>query len=315
LFGAALASSGLGRRTTLGTTALVVGANLPDVDALSYFGGPLADLAWRRGWTHGILAIGILPVVLAGLLGLSYPAWSRHRRTPVAPPDQRQLLLLSFIAVLSHPILDTLNTYGVRWLMPFSGRWFYGDALFIVDPWAWLILAAGVIWGWRQRRASGHRRPQAARWALAVFALYAGAMWTSGLAARSAVVHAIESRAPASVERAMASPRPLTVLSRSYVAETDGEYRVGSFRWLADPQIVPGEVAIFAETRPAHPAYAIAESTLAMRRFLGWARFPTFMIEQAGEREFLVHAIDLRYARRPGEQFGAVTVRVTLPFM
>jgi len=36
-----------------------------------------------------------------------------------------------------HPTLDWLNTYGMRWLMPFSGRWFYGDAVFIVDPGCW----------------------------------------------------------------------------------------------------------------------------------------------------------------------------------
>ncbi len=30
--------------------------------------------------------------------------------------------------------MDWLNSYGVRLLMPFSNRWFYGDALYIVDP-------------------------------------------------------------------------------------------------------------------------------------------------------------------------------------
>jgi hypothetical protein len=30
------------------------------------------------------------------------------------------------------------NTYGVRLLMPYSDRWFYGTALSIIDPWVWL---------------------------------------------------------------------------------------------------------------------------------------------------------------------------------
>ncbi len=38
-----------------------------------------------------------------------------------------------------------MNTYGVRLLMPFDERWFYGDSLFIIDPWIWLVLAAGVL--------------------------------------------------------------------------------------------------------------------------------------------------------------------------
>ena len=47
--------------------------------------------------------------------------------------------------MLSHPALDWLNTYGVRFLMPFDGAWFYGDALFIIDPWVWLLAATPVV--------------------------------------------------------------------------------------------------------------------------------------------------------------------------
>ena len=47
--------------------------------------------------------------------------------------------------MLTHPALDWLNTYGIRLLMPFDGRWFYGDVLFIVDPWVWLLLGTAVL--------------------------------------------------------------------------------------------------------------------------------------------------------------------------
>jgi inner membrane protein len=29
--------------------------------------------------------------------------------------------------------------------MPFDGTWFYGDTLFIIDPWFWLMTAAGLV--------------------------------------------------------------------------------------------------------------------------------------------------------------------------
>ena len=29
--------------------------------------------------------------------------------------------------------------------MPFDGRWFYGDALFIIDPWVWLVLGGSLF--------------------------------------------------------------------------------------------------------------------------------------------------------------------------
>lgn len=145
LVGASLAESGLKRWTPLGTAALVAGANLPDVDALVSFWGQDAALLHRRGWTHGVLALALQPFLLAGLL-LAYDRWVRRRRQPDQPPARLgPLVALSAIAVLSHPLLDWLNNYGVRWLMPFDGRWFYGDALFIVDPWFWAVGAAAPV--------------------------------------------------------------------------------------------------------------------------------------------------------------------------
>ena len=60
----------------------------------------------------------------------------RARHASGGPPFRR-LLVLAYVGVISHPALDWLNVYGIRLLMPFSPRWFYGDALFIVDPWVW----------------------------------------------------------------------------------------------------------------------------------------------------------------------------------
>ena len=74
-----------------------------------------------------------------------------------------QVLLLAVLSIVSHPILDTLNTYGVRWLMPFQGDWYYGDTLFIVDPWLWLMLAVGVVASAARADAAGDDRAQRER--------------------------------------------------------------------------------------------------------------------------------------------------------
>ena len=82
LVGANLASTPLGRKTRFAAAALMVGANLPDVDAILYFTGH-SDLAlgFRRGWTHGVLALVVLPLVLTGVLLLgaasSLPPYGR----------------------------------------------------------------------------------------------------------------------------------------------------------------------------------------------------------------------------------------------
>jgi inner membrane protein len=133
LAGLAFAEAGLRRKTAFGATTLAIAANLPDIDVLIYTVGDGIDaLAFRRGWTHGVLAMLVLPLALAGLVFL----WSRVREPrPGAPPmNWRWLVALCAIGVWSHPLLDLFNTYGVRLLMPFSNRWFYGDTLFIIDP-------------------------------------------------------------------------------------------------------------------------------------------------------------------------------------
>jgi inner membrane protein len=145
LAGAWMAEVGLKRRTPLATGTLVIGANLPDLDAITTVLGSDASLYLRRGLTHGVLALAVLPWLLAGAVML----WDKHVRRKRHPDKEPArfwpLLALSYISVLSHPFLDWMNTYGVRVLMPFDGRWFYGDTLFIIDPWVWLLTAAAVV--------------------------------------------------------------------------------------------------------------------------------------------------------------------------
>ena len=141
LTGAALAAAGLRRATPLAAAALVIGANVPDVDVVAHYGGEFAALAHRRGWSHGLLAVLVWPFVVGGLL-LAWDRWIRRRRPGLDPAPAWPLIAVAAVGVATHPLLDWLNNYGMRWLMPFDERWFYGDAWFIVDPWVWLALGS-----------------------------------------------------------------------------------------------------------------------------------------------------------------------------
>jgi inner membrane protein len=277
------------------------------VDALAYLWGPGADLAFRRGWTHGVLALALGPFVLAGAMVLLDRLLRRFRPSPSGAAVQPgQLLVLAGISILSHPALDTLNTYGVRWLMPFSGRWFYGDTLFIVDPWMWLTLGIGVL---ASRRAASDRP---ARFALWVAFGYAAAMGVGAMAARRIASEELAAISGAPVHRILVSPVPVNPFRRRVVAEQGGEYRTASFRWLSTPHLDPAAVRVYAKGPRDHPAVRQAAATTVGRRFLVWARFPAFQVEQrAGE--LTVHIVDLRYADRAGEGFGAVSIPVRLP--
>ena len=139
LVGAALAKSGLEKRSGFAAAALIAGANLPDIDGVTYFVGGDLGLYFRRGWTHGLPAIALWPFVLAGALSLLDRLFGRGRAR------FGTLFWLGLLAVATHPALDWLNNYGMRWLMPLDGRWFYGDAVFIVDPWIWLGLGGALF--------------------------------------------------------------------------------------------------------------------------------------------------------------------------
>src|SRR2546426_5221725 len=145
LAGFVLARGGLEKTTPLAATAVVVGANLPDVDlAWSSFKSALVYFHYHRGWTHSLPGAAVLTVLLwAVLLGVG--RWVPARRSGSgARRRPLPLLAAAAIGVGSHLLMDAANSYGVRPLLPWSDRWMYGDLWVIVDPWLWLFLGGTV---------------------------------------------------------------------------------------------------------------------------------------------------------------------------
>ncbi len=325
LAGLALAEAGLKRRTALGTATLMIAANLPDIDALIYVVGDGPDaLAFRRGWTHGPIAMLVLPALLMTVM----IGWDRafgdkpgRRHTPV---NTGWLLALAMIGVLSHPLLDLMNTYGVRLLMPFSDRWFYGDALFIVDPWMWAALAIGVLLSrWRARRLrdasagvpqnrkrSSREVPtetgwvtRPARFAIALFLAYATAMLVSGRTARAAVERAVAGERAA---RTMVGPVPINPFRRDVLREVGERYESGTLSF--GPAATYTARATIDRGRDA-PGVAAASLSPDGAKFLRWARFPFFRVDQVGD-SVRVRMSDARYADERGRGWASVVVVV-----
>jgi inner membrane protein len=294
LVGAAFGEAGLKYRTRFGNAVLMVAANLPDVDALG-FASAVPSVAFRRGWTHGVLAQALLPIALTAA-ALAVDRW--WRGGPSAPRARAgALLLLSYVGVLSHVGLDYLNNYGVRLLMPFSNRWFYGDAVFIVDPWLWLVLAAGV---WLARRGS---RPRRAAVALGVAAIYIGLMVVSAVAARRAVLAqwmAARGRQP---EALMVGPRLANPLHKEVIIDVGEEYARGRFTWPEGRLVLRDRMV---PSRENDPVVRRAQKHAPIAWILVWVRFPYYDVE-AGGQDTRVTIRDLRF----GNAVGRATV--TLP--
>jgi inner membrane protein len=294
LVGGCLARTGLARRTAFGTATLLVAANLPDVDVLAIPFG--RNLEWRRGWTHGVLALAVWPWVLATVM------WGLGRLRPAGAEAVRfrALVGLAAIGVATHPFLDFLNTYGMRWLMPFRDRWYYGDTLFIVDPWLWAVLALAIWASGRARRRGAGDPGRPARVALGLAAAYIGVMMLTTLRVRAAV------REEVGPLRIMAAPVPLRPLTRQVVVEEGDRYRIGRYRiGSADPLRLEGVVRRGGSPEAA-AAVAAAPGGLP---FLRWARFPAWTLEPQGD-SVRIRVRDLRYAPAEGESWAAYEVVV-----
>ena len=145
LVGLTVAKAGLERLSTGATTLCVLAANAPDSDIVVLaFGDRWTFLQHHRGISHaivGVLALAIiLPLIFYGIDRL----WSRYKDQP-PQTKLKGLMIASFIASATHPLLDWTNNYGIRFFLPWSQKWSYGDLVDIVDPYIWLILGGAVF--------------------------------------------------------------------------------------------------------------------------------------------------------------------------
>ena len=161
-------ASSAGFRTAAAISSLVA-ANLPDFDLLytGVGGDRLAYMLHHRGHTHTVV-IAIVGAIL--LWGVASSVWRWRARVSPVREDVNWLLGLVLVSTLSHLVLDWTNSYGVHPFWPFDDAWRYGDAVFIVEPWFWvvavpvlvaasvrrsarvglsLILALGLVLAWR----------------------------------------------------------------------------------------------------------------------------------------------------------------------
>lgn len=257
LVGAVLGQAGLKKKTGLAMPALIIGANIPDVDATCFLWlEGMEHVGFRRGITHGPPAMVLLPLVLAGALWW-FDRWQAKRgKRPEArlPVRFGWLYALSLLGCLTHPAMDWLNVYGVRFWEPFSSVWSYGDTLFIIDVWLWAILIGSVWWSWRrEKKGANWTRPAqiGIAVALAYIGLNAFQTWTE---------RNYYSYSPINGSTVIASPLPIWgPLRRELIVGDSGRYAI-------DSEVV-GECDLA-------PAFAVRNNNSELDAFLFWSRTP-----------------------------------------
>lgn len=264
LVGAVLGRTGLKRLSPRAMPALVIAANLPDID--SWIARPLglSPRTFHRGFTHGIGGLIVMPIIAAAIILL----WEKLRPGKEGPIRFWGLLLACFAGVVSHPLLDLMNTYGVRLLEPFSHRWYYGDTLFIVDPWIWIALIVGLELSWRaERHGRDWRRPAAC--ALVGVLAYTGVNAIISARAVSAAAPLVERLGKPSMM--VAGELPLTFWKRQVMWRTDRVSGAIDYDPFTGPKLESAIVPLNLDD----PRLALAaRADRQVCDFLFWSRMP-----------------------------------------
>jgi inner membrane protein len=294
LAGWALGQAGLKHKTRKGLAALILGANMPDIDV--FFGWvPWGPLAMHRGFTHGLVGgVLLMPPLLAGLLWF-LDRWQRQRGATFASGLEMRfgwLVALCYIGAISHPLLDWQNSYAVQLLSPFSESWFHNDSLFIIDVWVWSALALAIAWSRRQERL-GRPWQWAPRLALVALVAYASANSALSDHAKQQIRRADPEAQPDVV---LATPPPVLFWRRELAWRDDGAISWATY----DPLVDPAGLRITAAAVPDgmdHPdARRAARANPEIVDFMRWSLLPIARVETR-DCDVLVSFGDARYGR------------------
>ena len=297
--GILLSRAGLNRLTPQAPWILFLAANAPDIDVVSAFGGSLNYLHYHRYITHSLVMLPVLPLVCV----LAVRLVSRK------PLNWLGAYFIAFIGVASHLILDLTNIYGVRLLLPFSGRWFRLDITGVIDFWIWGALLLAMLAPVLARLvnaeigAATHAKGGAGR-GFAVFALLFLLFYNGGrYIAHARAVAILESRiysgsAPRRVAALAASSNPFAWRG---VVETPESYVIEEVNLLGEFDPTAGHT--FFKPDPS-PALDAAGRTMVLHEFLRFSQYPLWQISPAEQVDggTRVEAMDLRFGdpQRPG---------------
>ncbi len=265
---------------------MIIAANLPDVDIVSWAGGSLTYIEYHRGIVHSLLAAPLLALI--PMLLFRSRTW--------------QAYLACFTGVMSHLLLDWTNTYGIRMLLPFSGRWLHLDITDVVDPWILLALLlamafpalAGLVSSEiGAKKSSGARQGWA--WVALTFLLaYEGGHFAAHQRALAVMGARLYNGKPAN--RLSAIPNRWTPFQWRGVAEGDG--------YVVD---VPVDLNTEFDPSIGRIDYAspVNEAAMKTRPFEVFSKFdqvPFWKVEKLADGTTEAQLLDLRFGtpERPG---------------
>jgi inner membrane protein len=286
--GAAVGMAVMGRRTAAWKAALwgAVANTLPDVDVFVRHGDPILDMVRHRGPTHALFWLSLFSLPFAAGVARLQGEWRQWCRWWLA----------LWLALVTHPLLDTMTVYGTQLALPFSDHPFAIGSLFIIDPLVTLPLLVGAAWA-----LAGHSSPRGLQANAAGLAL-AGAYVAWSVWAQQQVANVANASLAAqgiAAERLLVTPTAFNTLLWRVVPVAGGRYYEGYYSLLDDPGASP------RITFDRFDQGTELVDGRALRRLDGVRRLEAFSqgfykLQQQGER---LRIADLRMGQEPAYTF------------
>ena len=224
--GAATAEVVAGKK--LGNKAIVWGAiagTLPDLDVIFMpFIDSVQSISFHRGVSHSLFWISVAAPFIAWLVYRIY-----KNKEPQA--GYGTWLALIWIAMFTHPLIDSLTTYGTQLFLPFSNWNFYYPSIFVADLAYTIPLLLGLFFAWRRLKTSRARRMFNYA-GIAMSCLYLCFCFVNKMYINSVFEEALWMQKK-SYTRLITGPTPLNQILWYGVAEGDnGEYYLGMYSHL-----------------------------------------------------------------------------------
>jgi inner membrane protein len=220
--GSAVGVAVMGRRTAAWKAALwgAVAGTLPDLDAFIDHGDAILNMTRHRAESHALFVLTLAAPVLA---------WIVSRLHGESALFKRWWLAL-WLALITHPLLDTMTVYGTQLLQPFSDHPFGVGSVFIIDPAYTVPLIVGVIAALRLKSTRGLAWNTAG---LVLSTLYL--VWSVGAQQHvTQIARASLQQDGVAPDGLLVTPAPFNTVLWRLVATTPTQYLEGHYSLLDD---------------------------------------------------------------------------------
>ncbi len=289
--GACLARAGCNRKAAYATVAMTIAAELPDIDTLWGFDGPVAGFQHHRGITHTFVGIPLEAALVVGAVWLLHRWRVRRAKAGVevtaAPVRWGLLWVFALLALGSHLLLDYTNNYGLRPFFPFNPRWYAGSIVFIFEPVLFAALLGALVmpflFGLINSEIGARRRPFRGRgWAIAALLVMVGT-WTWRVVEQQKAVTLAgsldlsamqpEGSAAVPIVRISANPYPINPYRWHMVVEAPGFYQVTTADTLRGTLSDASPSDVFHKPGTTLATLKAKQSRLG-QAYLDWSSYP-----------------------------------------